>query len=436
MLASKKEWILKAESELRCELIPATTGVSDSLLFTVRLLEGNAEVFGIELAQNRDYFFREESIAVFTWYGCKLETSGEAQSLYVSDKTPMVSYVNTHAQLEARRDVALANSDEGPRVLIVGSPDQGKSTLSKILAAYAVRLDRTPLYIDLDVGQGALSIPGTMCAVPLDKQCLTVEDPFCSGSPLVYFFGHTSPADNIPLFQLLISTMASRVNERLSKDVDARSSGVIVNTCGNFESLGADVMNSIIKTLQIDIVLVMGSDKVYSTLTSALPNDAAIIVTLARSGGVVNRDAKYRAKARKNRINAYFYGKNTLSPERKVLQLSTAVLFQAGRVVLSEGMKFIGDRPDDKTALVRVAPSVDLMHRVLAVIHPYDDNVDLTTFPDELPQELLQGNVAGFVYVIEVQQQGNDTAGLVVLSPCPGELPSKCLFKGGIKWYE
>lgn len=175
-MASKQEWFLKAESELRCEMAPTTSTVnSDSPAFTVKLLEGNAEVFGIELAQNKEYSFREESFAVFTWYGCKLETVGEAQSIYISDKTPMIAYVNTHAQLEARRDVALANSDEGPRVLIVGAVDQGKSSLAKILASYAVRLDRTPIYVDLDVGQGALSIPGTMCAVPLDKTCLSVE---------------------------------------------------------------------------------------------------------------------------------------------------------------------------------------------------------------------------------------------------------------------
>ena len=175
-MASKQEWFLKAESELRCELTPLTSAVNaDSPPFTLRLLEGNAEVFGVELAQNKEYCFREESFAVFTWYGCKLETIGEAHSIYVSDKTPMIAYVNTHAQLEARRDVALANSEEGPRVLIVGAVDQGKSSLSKILASYAVRLDRTPVYVDLDVGQGALSIPGTICAVPLDKTCLSVE---------------------------------------------------------------------------------------------------------------------------------------------------------------------------------------------------------------------------------------------------------------------
>lgn len=59
--------------------------------------------------------------------------------------------------------------------MIVGPSDHGKSTLAQILSVYAVRLDRNPVFIDVDVGQGALSIPGCMSAIPLDKSCLSVE---------------------------------------------------------------------------------------------------------------------------------------------------------------------------------------------------------------------------------------------------------------------
>lgn len=98
-----------------------------------------------------------------------------AKGLYETDSTPMVAYVNTHVQLEARRDVALSNRDKGPRVIIVGPVDHGKSTLSQILSAYAVRLDRTPLFIDLDIGQGSFCVPGCIYGIPLDKACLSVE---------------------------------------------------------------------------------------------------------------------------------------------------------------------------------------------------------------------------------------------------------------------
>ncbi len=109
--ASRREWSLTAESELRIE-----TGETDALV--LQLVEGSAELFGIELALHRDYRFADENIAIYTWYGCKIvEVSGSCKIAYVSNETPMVATVNTHALLEAKRDVALANKEKGPRVI-------------------------------------------------------------------------------------------------------------------------------------------------------------------------------------------------------------------------------------------------------------------------------------------------------------------------------
>ena len=57
-----------------------------------------------------------------------------------------VAFVNTHAQLEAMRDEALMNmtnaggnagtSADGPRVLVVGPADCGKTSLVKVLTSY------------------------------------------------------------------------------------------------------------------------------------------------------------------------------------------------------------------------------------------------------------------------------------------------------------
>lgn len=106
----KKEWDLNRESELRCE-------VPESATLTLRLVAGSAELFGTEMAPDKVYSFRDQNFAVYTWYGCRIESvAGSDVVLYTGDTTPMTSYANTHIQLEARRDVALANESEGPRV--------------------------------------------------------------------------------------------------------------------------------------------------------------------------------------------------------------------------------------------------------------------------------------------------------------------------------
>ena len=104
---------LKKESELRCE-------VPENSSLVLKLVAGSAEIFGVEMAPNKEYVFRDQNIAVFTWYGCTIESSGDDSGLYETDSTPMVAYVNTHVQLEAKRDVALANKENGPRVRFIG----------------------------------------------------------------------------------------------------------------------------------------------------------------------------------------------------------------------------------------------------------------------------------------------------------------------------
>jgi polyribonucleotide 5'-hydroxyl-kinase len=62
----------------------------------------------------------------------------------------MTSYANLHFALETQRQRAQDSLSRGPRVLIVGSEHAGKTTLAKILVAYAVRQGRTPVVVGLD----------------------------------------------------------------------------------------------------------------------------------------------------------------------------------------------------------------------------------------------------------------------------------------------
>jgi len=45
-----------------------------------------------------------------------------------------------------------------PRVMIVGPPDVGKTTLSKILINYAVKHGRTPMFVDINPSEVSLII--------------------------------------------------------------------------------------------------------------------------------------------------------------------------------------------------------------------------------------------------------------------------------------
>ena len=62
----------------------------------------------------------------------------------------MLSYANLHFTLEKIRQHAEDSQSKGPRVLLLGSEDVGKTSLAKILVAYSVRQGRNPVLVGLD----------------------------------------------------------------------------------------------------------------------------------------------------------------------------------------------------------------------------------------------------------------------------------------------
>ena len=80
-------------------------------------------MFGVELPLGGDVTFSDAKKAIFTWYGCKLKamylsTASSSFEAYKSDASVMISYVNTHAQLEFMRDLAFREDSFGPRVCV------------------------------------------------------------------------------------------------------------------------------------------------------------------------------------------------------------------------------------------------------------------------------------------------------------------------------
>lgn len=152
-----QEYKLDPDNELRFEV--ETKG--EKVYLTLK--NGMAEIFGTELVKGKTYEFTAGAkIAVYTWQGCTIEVKGKTDVIYTAKETPMVLYSNCHAALEFARTESEKENKRGPITMIVGPSDVGKSTLTRILLNYAVRMGRRPIYVDLDVGQGCISIPGSI----------------------------------------------------------------------------------------------------------------------------------------------------------------------------------------------------------------------------------------------------------------------------------
>lgn len=152
-----QEFKLEPDSELRFEV----ESKNEKVYLTLK--SGLAEIFGTELVKGKLYEFSSGAkVAVFTWQGCTLELRGKPDVSYIAKETPMVIYLNCHAALEFMRNTAEQENGNGPIAMVVGPADVGKSTVCNLLLNYAVRMGRRPIFVDLDVGQGQISVPGSI----------------------------------------------------------------------------------------------------------------------------------------------------------------------------------------------------------------------------------------------------------------------------------
>ncbi|KAL5051920.1 mRNA cleavage and polyadenylation factor clp1, partial [Aspergillus fruticulosus] len=356
---------LSAGSEWRFEVAFGTT-------VRVKLLTGTAELFGTELAPSQTYTFSGTKAAIYTWHGCTLEVSagdavsgldgttpasgrgglgaGGCQSEYIAEETPMVEYANVHFALESLRVEAKASGKDGPRVLILGPEDAGKTSLSKILTAYAVKIGREPIVINLDPTEGMLSVPGTVSATAF-RAMLDVEEGWGSSPmsgpsavpvklPLVYFYPMVNPLEaEGSVFRPIVSRLALSVMGRMAEDEDARETGIIVDTPGILSQSRAgalEMINHIVTEFSITTILVIGSERLYSLMmknydnkpsssaSSAASDERISVVKLSKSGGCVDRDAAFMKAVRESQIRTYFFGNPVPTTASSALSISSS----------------------------------------------------------------------------------------------------------------
>lgn len=363
--------------------------MSLSFQFFFQLRTGQAEVFGTELVKGKQYEFHTGAkVAVFTYHGCTLTVRGQMDVHYIAKETPMLQYLNSHAALEQLRIMADEQNELGPIAMVVGPVDVGKSTVCKIFLNYAVKQGRTPLFVDLDVGQGSISLPGTIGAF-LVERIAHVEDGFVQQTPLVYQYGHISPSDNDAYYKLLITKLAAENIKRLQTNKKIKSSGIIINTCGWVKGGGYKHILHAANKFQVAAIFVLDQERLYNELLRDVQKSTQVVF-LQKSGGVVERSKNLRSEARDARIREYFYGKRTpLYPHSFDVKWSDIQIRKVGAPALPDSCMPLGMKADgNKTKLLVVQPSLSILHHILA-----------QTFCESIEDDVINSNVAGYICV-------------------------------------
>lgn len=281
------------------------------------------------------------------------------------------------------------------------------------------------------------------------------------------------------------TAVAGNANPQENQLMDAKSSGLIVNGCGWIEDMGYELMTHTIQALQINVVLVMGHDRLYSMLSTNYnrlkelkqKGDVSInentatprVIKLPRSGGIVSRESTFRRVSRNLSMKQYFYGEsivpnssyanaasnpsvpvpttlvrndglsvstsslaNQYSPSLVELSFADVTIYKMDNVSLSASMLPVSAKQSSE--VVQLTPinniGIAMKHAMLAVCHPMA--VEKYEKSGE-PRDLYMTGVTGFVVVEKVDVYKEIIS---LLSPCSGSLASSTLLAADVTWRE
>ena len=421
-----KEIIIPAGGEYRFEV-----GFEAEQPFCFKLLSGTAEVFGTELAVGREYSVVGCKLAIFSFSGARLQCSGGPCAVeYLSTEPPIAqnALLNLIAALEGEEAL------KPPRVLVLGS---GRNTVGRTLVNYACRRFQLqneqvnrPIIVDLDILNGSALLPGTLTACAPDRP-LDLHESWSQlpeAQLVSYFYGSQAVADNPKLYRKLA--------ERLGEQVLKRPTGALFAIAPAELSHESDLLVDLQRYFAFNVVVVVGNERLHVTVSKQLASidDSIRVLKIPKSGGIVDKDAAYRRAQQHAQFRAYFYGpRQEFHPFSLTLAAANVIIFRVGdasSLAPSSALPLGATRKIDSSRLTKVSElsPAQLLYSVLGVLAE-----GVAFEQDAALQEAAFAPMAGFVHVLEVDEQKQT---MTVLSPCAGNLPSKYLLLGSLKWIE
>ncbi|RLV93832.1 mRNA cleavage and polyadenylation factor CLP1 [Spathaspora sp. JA1] len=465
---------IPAKAEWRLEIPFKTT-----LDFTVT--SGIAEIFGTELPLNVHIHLTGVKCAIFapvddvTISYHLIENIGELGnsddsefSKYISHETCMDNYINLHLLLEQKRQMCIDHNilhpNEmimGPRVLILGDSGCGKTSLSKILCGYAVKMDNCPILVNLNPRDGVFSLPGSLSATPIsDSFDLETSGGYgfttTSGSlphnpkqPIVKNFGFSSIRENLDLYKYQISQLGITVLSRLEQDLQVRNGGLIIDT-PSLNIKDFNIIENIVSDFQINTLVVIGNEKFSIELSKKFKHKSNLdIIKVLASPGVVHVNESFIRRLQEQTIKEYFHGstKIRLSPFKTDIDLhDNLVIYKP--VVTRDLMSSLSFLPiGEANTAEEVDEDVkkeggDLLEKYYTVLQePSSSNLDnsiiaITQLPlnnNKSARDLLNTSVLGYVHVSKFDDEKKK---LKVLLPFPGVFPRNVLIATNIGFNE
>ncbi|KAI5959473.1 CLP1 [Candida pseudojiufengensis] len=456
-----------------------------SKILKFKIIEGICEINGTELPNNIEIKLTGTKTCI---YSPKIESKLEYLLVnnndtsimisnddednefteYLSKENNMESIINLHSYLESKRQLCqdhnISNEEQiwGPRVLVIGSKQSGKTTLIKNLINYSVKMNQCPILVNLNPQDGVFALPGSISATPIND-FLDVESyngygltTTTTGStlqtpkqPIVKNYGFTNIYDNLDLYKYQISQLGITVLSRLENDLKVKNSGIIVDT-PPLSIKDFAVIENIISDFRIDLVVVIENEKLLINLTKKLKhkiNNGLQIVKIKKNQGVVELNDKFIRMTQELAIKEYFNGnsKTRLSPFKTDIDANGLKIFKGILTKdLINSLSFLPAGDDFEKDSTKKENELEKYYKLIE--NPSSSNLDnsiititqLEQSPQqqqsgELGKELLNASVLGYIHVSKFD---DDKKKLKVLLPFPGIFPRNILISTSIGYNE
>lgn len=192
-----------------------------------------------------------------------------------------------------------AAATHGPRILVYGHLNAGKSTLLRYLINATLNKQNAVYFLDTDPGQSEFTPPGVISLIKVTEPLLGPPYSHLKTPYRMIFIGSVTASTSPPMFQKSVETLIQLFNDKFPQQT------LFVNTIGWLDGIGGICFENVKKSVNPTMLIELASpENCTSFVKNILPNEVTHIQIPARQP---SKKLPYKARElREFALLAYF----------------------------------------------------------------------------------------------------------------------------------